>query len=59
MIVENGCVHQYFNDDPDNEAVLLVLKAKPLFLFMHLVFQKVVAYPPKTGFEGFVPSADL
>ena len=37
MFVENGCVHQHFNDDPDNEAILLVFKAKPLFLFMHLL----------------------
>ncbi len=29
MIVENGCVHQHFNDSPDEEAVLLVFKAKP------------------------------
>ena len=42
MIVEYGCVHQHFNDDPDNEAILLVFKAKPLFLFMHLLFQKIV-----------------
>ena len=42
MIVENGCVHQHFNDDPDETAILLVFKAKPLFLFMHLLFQKIV-----------------
>jgi quercetin dioxygenase-like cupin family protein len=59
MIVENGCVHQHFNDDPDNEAIVLVFKAKPLFLFMHLMFQKIVEYPPKTGFEGFTPPTDL
>ena len=47
MIVENGCVHQHFNDDPDEEAILLVFKAKPLFLFMHLLFQKIVEWPPK------------
>ena len=52
MIVENGCVHQHFNDDPDEEAILLVMKAKPLFLFMHLLFQKIVSYPPKTPSEG-------
>jgi mannose-6-phosphate isomerase-like protein (cupin superfamily) len=33
MLVENGCVHQHFNDDPNEQAVLLVFKAKPLFLF--------------------------
>jgi quercetin dioxygenase-like cupin family protein len=62
MIVENGCVHQHFNDDPDNEAILLVMKAKPLFLFMHLLFQKIVEYPPKTapeGHEDYVPPTDL
>ncbi len=62
MIVENGCVHQHFNDDPDNEAILLVFKAKPLFLFMHLLFQKIVSYPPTEppkGHEDFRPPADL
>jgi gentisate 1,2-dioxygenase len=59
MIVENGCVHQHFNDDPDNEALLMVFKAKPLFLFMHLLFQKIVEYPPKTGNEGFRPPTDI
>ena len=62
MIVENGCVHQHFNDDPDNEAILLVFKAKPLFLFMHLLFQKIVSYPPSDppkGHEDFKPPTDL
>jgi gentisate 1,2-dioxygenase len=62
MIVETGCVHQHFNDDPDNEAVLLVFKAKPLFLFMHLLFQKMVSYPPTTlleGHEDWKPPTDL
>ena len=62
MIVETGCVHQHFNDDPENEALLLVFKAKPLFLFMHLLFQKMVAYPPTTlleGHEDWKPPTDL
>ncbi len=62
MVVENGCVHQHFNDDKDNEAILLVFKAKPLFLFMHLLFQKIVSYPPTTlpeGHENFAPPTDL
>jgi gentisate 1,2-dioxygenase len=62
MLVENGCVHQHFNDDPDNEAILLVMKAKPLFLFMHLLFQKIVEYPPRTppvGHEDYAPPTDL
>jgi hypothetical protein len=47
MIVETGCVHQHFNDDPENEAVLLVLSkaALPLHAF---AFQKTVTYPPTT-----------
>ncbi|HYA07801.1 MAG TPA: cupin domain-containing protein, partial [Xanthobacteraceae bacterium] len=36
MLVENASVHQHFNDDDKESAILLVFKAKPLFLFMHL-----------------------
>jgi mannose-6-phosphate isomerase-like protein (cupin superfamily) len=46
----------------DNEAILLVFKAKPLFLFMHLLFQKIVSYPPSEppkGHEDFKPPTDL
>jgi mannose-6-phosphate isomerase-like protein (cupin superfamily) len=62
MFVENGCVHQHFNDDPDNEAILLVFKAKPLFLFMHLLYQKIVSFPPDTppvGHEDYAPPTHL
>lgn len=62
LIVENGCVHQHFADDPDDETIVLVLKAKPLFLFMHLIFQRVVEYPPKdpvVGHEDYRPPASL
>ncbi len=62
LIVENGCVHQHFNDDPDGSTVVLIMKAKPLFLFMHMVFQKVVEYPPQDpvpGHEDFRPPDDL
>jgi len=59
MFVENGCVHQHFADE---ESILLVFKAKPLFLFMHLLYQKVVEYPPSTlleGHEDWKPPTDL
>jgi gentisate 1,2-dioxygenase len=62
MIVENGCVHQHFNDDPNEEAILLVFKAKPLFLFMHLLFQKIVEWPPEKlppGQDSYEPPADI
>ena len=61
-IVENGCVHQHFNDDAKKDAVVLIMKAKPLFLFMHMIFQKMVEYPPKTpvpGQEAYTTPADL
>jgi mannose-6-phosphate isomerase-like protein (cupin superfamily) len=60
-IVENGCVHQHFNDG-DEEMIALVMKAKPLFLFMHMLFQKVVEYPPKelpAGVADYDPPTDL
>jgi mannose-6-phosphate isomerase-like protein (cupin superfamily) len=62
LIVENACVHQHFNRDPDEELVVLVMKAKPLFLFMHMLFQKVVQYPPTEpvpGHEDYTPPKDL
>ncbi len=62
MIVENGCVHQHFSDDPDNECIVLIMKAKPLFLFMHLIFQKMVEYPPTEpvpGQDDYTPPPSL
>ncbi|MDB9894387.1 cupin domain-containing protein [Reinekea forsetii] len=62
LIVENGCVHQHFNDESDEEAVIVIFKAKPLFLFMHMMFQKVVDMPPKEvvpGQENYEPPAVL
>ena len=62
LIVENGCVHQHFNDDLDDESIVLIMKAKPLFLFMHMLFQKVVSYPPKDaapGQENYTPPTHI
>jgi len=62
MIVENCCVHQHFSDDPDGETIVLIMKAKPLFLFMHLIFQKVVEYPPTEpapGQDHYQPPSSL
>jgi hypothetical protein len=55
-------VHQHFSDDPDGESIVLIMKAKPLFLFMHLIFQKMVEYPPKEpvpGHENYSPPDSL
>ncbi len=57
-IVENMCVHQHFNNSPDKPARYVIFKAKPTFIFFHLVFQKTVDLPPKEakpGFEHFHP----
>jgi quercetin dioxygenase-like cupin family protein len=62
LIVENACVHQHFSTEMDDESIVLVMKAKPLFLFMHLLFQRVVEMPPKEpapGQAGYTPPADL
>lgn len=62
LIVENGCVHQHFSDDPDDETICLIMKAKPMFLFMHLIFQEVVEFPPTEpapGQEDYQPPASL
>ena len=61
LIVENACVHQHLNDG-DEEAFVLVLKAKPLLLFMHMIFQKMVHYQPTEpvpGQDAYVPPSSL
>ena len=58
-VVENSCVHQHFNDDPNRPARALVIKAKPLYLFMNLIMQEMVDEAPKDpvpGHEGFKPT---
>ncbi|MBO0691890.1 MAG: cupin domain-containing protein [Acidimicrobiaceae bacterium] len=57
-IVEPGCVHQHFNADPEHPAKMLIMKAKPLYLFANLGFQGFVERAPKDpvpGFEGWLP----
>jgi gentisate 1,2-dioxygenase len=51
LIVENACVHQHFNDG-DEEMVVITMKAKPLFLFMHMLYQKTVKLPPQETAKG-------
>lgn len=59
VVVHNGCVHQHFNADPQKPLRALVIKSKPLYLFMNLIFQASVIPSPKDpvpGFEGWEPS---
>ncbi|MBI2371123.1 MAG: cupin domain-containing protein [Deltaproteobacteria bacterium] len=56
-IVHNGCIHQHFNDG-DRPARMLIIKTKPLFMFLHLIFQGTLqtsAMEPIPGWEGYSP----
>lgn len=60
-IVPNNTVHQHFNADPYKPARALVIKSKPMYMFMNMLFQKTVIPRPKEPSEhgvGFVPRLD-
>jgi gentisate 1,2-dioxygenase len=60
-IVHNNCVHQHFNASPDKPARALVIKTKPMYMFMNMLFQKsVIPRPsePAAGGVGFEPRHD-
>jgi quercetin dioxygenase-like cupin family protein len=50
-IVHNNCVHQHFNRNPDRPARALVMKTKPMYLFMNMLFQRMVEYTPSEPSE--------
>lgn len=55
-IVHNNCVHQHFNASETDPARALVIKTKPMYLFMNMLFQKTVeprATEPAPGGEDF------
>ena len=57
-IVHNNCVHQHFNASETKPARALVIKTKPMFMFMNMLFQKMVIPRPTTpapGAENFTP----
>jgi quercetin dioxygenase-like cupin family protein len=60
-IVPNNCVHQHNNADPYKPARALVIKSKPMYMFMNMLFQKTVIPRPKVPAEhgaGFEPRND-
>tara|TARA_R110000787_G_scaffold60606_1_gene137380 strand:+ start:1863 stop:2459 length:597 start_codon:yes stop_codon:yes gene_type:complete len=62
LLVESACVHQHFNSSDTEDLVVVVMKAKPLFLFMHMLFQKTVKMPPSDpvpGMDLYVPPKDV
>ncbi len=55
-IVHNNCVHQHFNASATKPARALVIKTKPMFIFMNMLFQKQIEprpAEPAPGAEGF------
>ncbi len=55
-IVHNNCVHQHFNASPTKPARALVIKTKPMYMFMNMLFQHTVEprpSEPAPGGEGF------
>ena len=52
VLVEAGCVHQHYNASDEEGMNFVVMKAKPLFLLMHRVFQKTVKLQPKDPVPG-------
>ncbi len=56
-IVHNNCVHQHFNRNPEKPARALVLKTKPMYVFMNMLFQKTIekrATEPTEHGRGFI-----
>ena len=55
-IVHNNCVHQHFNASNTKPARALVIKTKPMYLYMNMLFQYQVEARdpnPAPGGEGF------
>jgi gentisate 1,2-dioxygenase len=60
-VVHNNCVHQHNNANDHAPARALVIKTKPMYLFMNMLFQQKVTDRPKTptATQGdFVPRED-
>lgn len=60
-IVHNNCVHQHFNADAIKPARALVIKTKPMYMFMNMLFQKLVEprpTEPSSSGVGYVARQD-
>jgi gentisate 1,2-dioxygenase len=51
-IVHNNCVHQHFNASATNPARALVIKTKPMYMFMNMLFQQQVEPRPSEPLPG-------
>jgi quercetin dioxygenase-like cupin family protein len=57
-IVHNNCVHQHFNRSQTKPARAVVLKTKPMYLFMNMLFQRTIEKSqrePTASGVGFEP----
>jgi len=60
-IVHNNCVHQHNNADSEKPARALVIKTKPMYMFMNMLFQKTViprSTEPTEHGVGFEPRGE-
>jgi gentisate 1,2-dioxygenase len=51
-VVHNNCVHQHFNGNLTKPARALVMKTKPMFMFMNMLFQQLVEPRPTVAAPG-------
>lgn len=59
-LIHGGCVHEHYSVDPDTPARALIVKPKPLYLFLHLLYQQYVESAPEEampGHEDYQPEA--
>ena len=57
-LIHGGCAHKHYSADPDNPARALIIKAKPLYLFLHLIDQQYISKAPRDpvrGWEDYEP----
>jgi quercetin dioxygenase-like cupin family protein len=60
VLIHAGCIHQHFNASDDKPARALIIKAKPLYLFLNLFYQATIEHPPKDpipGWESYDPNS--
>lgn len=57
-LIHGGCVHKHYSADLDDPARVLIIKNKPMYLFLHLLFQQYIEHAPEDpqeGWENYVP----
>jgi quercetin dioxygenase-like cupin family protein len=52
-LIHGGCVHKHYSADPENPARVLIIKNKPMYLFLHLVYQQYIERAPEESIPGW------